>query len=986
MLRTGLFVAGRLLATALLCLALVWSVSGAFAQGAGSEETLGKPVYERVIDWVQEKIIAIVDWIKDGFSRLAALLFGWNQGQLAAQDVPAASPRVAGESALSEELPLTESFLSETIPEPEPAEPAVEPVTEEVVAQEPEVEQENTAEQAPESVPVVEPVASEETTEPSQAAQPVVETEEEEKKSSDVIVIHAPDSTPPQSSVTALAATTTSADFTVAWEGQDNRRGSITLRFDVQYQVDSGDWTSWLAETVLLSSLFTGSDEKTYKFRSRAKDPEGNWEEYPEEADTSTYLNLSVPSNPAETSHTNGETLGSGDDADTGVDGVQITLAGTGDANDTLVITLSETSTTATTTIGVGGSWSQQFTLSEGANSFSLRSSEADGDSSNTVSFSLTLELVPTYDVVINEIAWMGTAATGNDEWMELYNASSTEINLAGWTLKADDGTPSITLSGTIAAKSYFVLERTASTTISDVSENVIYTGALTDGNYDRLSLRNSFDSLIDRVGSTTVALVAFGGNASTKATMERLDPTASGTDPDNWATNDETLANGQDALGNSIKGTPGGLNSVNTTIPRTITGLTFQYIYTSDSSVRLYWTAPKTANLATTTAATYDVRYSSAGAITSANWASASQAAGEPTPSATPSTVQTFNVTGLTASTTYHFAVRTNNGVEDSGVSNSPDTRTWQAGGASYTTLAFAGDNVPGPTYTLASSTGPYFVDRNFTVPSGVTLIVEPGAVIKMNTDLGSTGCNVSALTCSITVNGTLKLGSASDSINGAVITSRDDDTYGGATATSDGSASAGDWGRIITGSGGSLDFDHAIVRYGAFTPASFMITVSSGSSANINSSIIEYGLSHGIVVGGSTASLTIVDSIIRNHGDVGVGVTSQATASIQGSTFTGNTRGVSVAAESTEGSVTITGNNFYTNNGTSGSTKAGLQYGDNETLTATDNWWGDANGPTTADPDFDNTHDAAIADGGGTITYTPYTTTQFSVLPSNL
>ncbi|MBI2051058.1 MAG: lamin tail domain-containing protein [Parcubacteria group bacterium] len=978
--RTGLFVAGRMLATALLCVVLAWSVSGAFAQGLHDEETPDRRIYARVIDWAQEKSIAIAGWIKDGFSRFA-LLFGRDRPQLAAANTPAASPQVLGESAFSEDIPLAESPPGEVIPESAPDEPVVEPVAEEPSAPAP-IVQEESPEQTAEVAPVAAPDVEEETIEAAPGAQPEsIQPAEEKKKSSDVIIVHGIDGTPPQSSATALAATTTSASFDIAWTGQDNLRGDITLRYDVQYQVDSGDWTAWLTETVLLSSLFTGEDENTYGFRTRSRDPEGNWEEYPSEADTSTYLNLSVPSDPAVTSHATStvETVTGDDDEDAGVADVQVTLSGTGDANDTLVITLAETSTTATTTISSAGAWSQQFTLAEDDNTFSLRASEADGDSSNTVSFSLALELVPTLDVVINEIAWMGTAADFNDEWLELYNASSTAISLAGWTLSAKDGTPDITLSGTIAAKSYFVLERTASTTISDVSEDLIYTGAL--GNTgELLSLRNASSTLIDRVGSSTADWFAGDNDTTPKKTMERINPTSSGTESSNWATNDGTLVNGLDADGNSLTATPGGLNSVNTTIPRTITNLTFQYIYTSDSSVRLYWTAPKTANLATTTAATYDVRYRSAGPITSASWGAATQAAGEPTPSSTQGTVQTFDVTGLTASTTYYFAVKTNNGVEDSGISNSPDTHTWQANGASYTSLATTYSN----TTTIASSTGPYLVTNNITINAGVTVTVEPGTVIKMNTDGTSTGCDLSALACKITVNGTLVLGSASDSINGVVITSRDDNTYGGTVATSDNTPAAGDWGRIVaTAATSNLDFNNAIIRYGGLTAN--MIQVSGGAHATTTTSIIGHSNSHGIIVGGSTSNLVVSNSIIHDNNDVGIGVTSSAPANIQGSTFTGNTRGISVDTPADEANITITGNNFYSNNGTSGSVKAGLQYADTGTLTATNNWWGSSSGPTTIDNDGDSTRDAAYT-ATGTITYTQYSSTQFDVLPSNL
>ena len=63
--------------------------------------------------------------------------------------------------------------------------------------------------------------------------------------------------------------------------------------------------------------------------------------------------------------------------------------------------------------------------------------------------------------VVINEVAWAGTQSSSNDEWIELYNPSSQAVLLDGWTLKAADGSPNISLSGTIPAGGYFLLERT---------------------------------------------------------------------------------------------------------------------------------------------------------------------------------------------------------------------------------------------------------------------------------------------------------------------------------------------------------------------------------------------------------------------------------------------------------------------------------------------------------------------------------------------
>lgn len=73
-------------------------------------------------------------------------------------------------------------------------------------------------------------------------------------------------------------------------------------------------------------------------------------------------------------------------------------------------------------------------------------------------------------------------------------------------------------------------------------------------------------------------------------------------------------------------------------------------------NSIRLTWTATGDDSV-TGTAAQYDVRYSTS-VITEATWASATQATGEPTPLIAGS-AQSFTITGLTAGTTYYFAIK---------------------------------------------------------------------------------------------------------------------------------------------------------------------------------------------------------------------------------------------------------------------------------------------------------------------------------------
>ncbi|MFQ5348563.1 MAG: lamin tail domain-containing protein, partial [Rhodothalassiaceae bacterium] len=117
-------------------------------------------------------------------------------------------------------------------------------------------------------------------------------------------------------------------------------------------------------------------------------------------------------------------------------------------------------------------------------------------------------------DVEINEIAWMGTTTSASDEWIELYNTTSAAIDLSGWQLKATDGTPSITLSGSIPAGGFYLLERTDDSSVPNIPADLIYTGALENGG-ETLELRNGAGALIDSVNGWSA------GDNTTKATME---------------------------------------------------------------------------------------------------------------------------------------------------------------------------------------------------------------------------------------------------------------------------------------------------------------------------------------------------------------------------------------------------------------------------------------------------------------------------------
>lgn len=121
--------------------------------------------------------------------------------------------------------------------------------------------------------------------------------------------------------------------------------------------------------------------------------------------------------------------------------------------------------------------------------------------------------------IIINEVAWAGSSASANDEWIELRNTGSNSVSLSGWVLEAADGTPAIALDGSIAAGGFFLLERTDDSSVPSVTADLIYTGALSNSG-EVLRLFNDTGSQVDSVdGSSSWAV---GGDAQTRATLQR--------------------------------------------------------------------------------------------------------------------------------------------------------------------------------------------------------------------------------------------------------------------------------------------------------------------------------------------------------------------------------------------------------------------------------------------------------------------------------
>lgn len=133
-------------------------------------------------------------------------------------------------------------------------------------------------------------------------------------------------------------------------------------------------------------------------------------------------------------------------------------------------------------------------------------------------------------DVVISEVAWAGTDTSFADEWIELYNNTTEDITLVGWTLSDTTTSLVIDLSGTIPAGKHFLLEKTDDDTVPGTLADQIYTGDYLGNGGGSLTL--TYDaSTIDAVDCSGDW---FAGSSSPKLSMERVDTTSDG-DSTNW-------------------------------------------------------------------------------------------------------------------------------------------------------------------------------------------------------------------------------------------------------------------------------------------------------------------------------------------------------------------------------------------------------------------------------------------------------------------
>ena len=114
---------------------------------------------------------------------------------------------------------------------------------------------------------------------------------------------------------------------------------------------------------------------------------------------------------------------------------------------------------------------------------------------------SFTSNQFPLRQVIINEVAWMGTTNSANDEWIELKNISPNLINVSNWQLIDETNQINIIFPNniTLSPGQFLLLERTNDDSVANITADIIYVGSLANQN-EGLRLFNSSCQLEDEV------------------------------------------------------------------------------------------------------------------------------------------------------------------------------------------------------------------------------------------------------------------------------------------------------------------------------------------------------------------------------------------------------------------------------------------------------------------------------------------------------
>ena len=185
-------------------------------------------------------------------------------------------------------------------------------------------------------------------------------------------------------------------------------------------------------------------------------------------------------------------------------------------------------------------------------------------------------QMLGTMEIIINEVAWAGTIASEDDDWIELFNPNSdtlSYVDISGWQLVSATGSLNITfdLGTLIYGNSYFLIETRELATSVPSDYISPYPWSLNDYG-DIIRLRKVDGSIVDTVNEDDGSWPA--GTLTSNKSMERYRPIA---DKDLlWTTYNGGDMGVTDASGiNIVYGTPKSRNLAYDITPPTVTTIT---------------------------------------------------------------------------------------------------------------------------------------------------------------------------------------------------------------------------------------------------------------------------------------------------------------------------------------------------------------------------------------------------------------------------
>jgi hypothetical protein len=184
-------------------------------------------------------------------------------------------------------------------------------------------------------------------------------------------------------------------------------------------------------------------------------------------------------------------------------------------------------------------------------------------------------------EIIISEVAWMGTLANSNDEWIELYNPGTTDVNLSGWTLRDAGNNVLFTFSNctdppqplsncVIRAQDFLILVKTSGSitnAVGEILEDQKFTFTMNNSGGTLRLFQPGGSQAIDTANNNGGVWPAGRSSSSNSleayCTMERSSLTIVDNDTTAWTTfaGDLTKRLEKDRAGNAICGSPGRRN-----------------------------------------------------------------------------------------------------------------------------------------------------------------------------------------------------------------------------------------------------------------------------------------------------------------------------------------------------------------------------------------------------------------------------------------